>query len=85
MSKKILVDYIGSIEVTPQQINESIKENNGKLIVSGIMQRASSSDDKNFNQRHLQIDLPEETKELISRDSELHYLIGALGYEYKKF
>ena len=50
MSKKILVDYIGSIEVTPQQINESIKENNGKLIVSGIMQRASSSDDKNFNQ-----------------------------------
>ncbi len=50
MSKKILVDYIGSIEITPQQINESIQENNGKLIVSGIMQRASSSDDKNFNQ-----------------------------------
>lgn len=50
MSKKILVDYIGSIEITPQQINESIKDNNGKLIVSGIMQRASSSDDKNFNQ-----------------------------------
>ena len=47
--------------------------------------RGSSFDDKNFNQRHLQIDLPEETKELISRDSELHYLIGALGYEYKKF
>lgn len=50
MSKKILVDYIGSIEITPQQINESMQENNGKLIVSGIMQRASSSDDKNFNQ-----------------------------------
>lgn len=48
--KKVLIDYIGSIEVTPQQINESISENNGKLIVSGIMQRASSSGDKNFNQ-----------------------------------
>lgn len=48
--KKVLIDYIGSIEVTPQQINESINENNGKLIVSGIMQRASSSGDKNFNQ-----------------------------------
>lgn len=50
MSKKILVDYIGSIEITPQQINESMKDNNGKLIVSGIMQRASSSEDENFNQ-----------------------------------
>jgi len=48
--KKVLVDYIGSIEVSPQQINESLKDNNGKLIVSGVMQRASSSDDKNFNQ-----------------------------------
>jgi len=48
--KRVLIDYIGSIEVTPQQINESINENNGKLIVSGIMQRASSSGDKNFNQ-----------------------------------
>jgi hypothetical protein len=27
--------------------------------------------------------IPEETKELIRKDNELHYLIGALGYEYK--
>lgn len=28
--------------------------------------------------------IPEEIKELIRKDNELHYLIGALGYEYKK-
>jgi hypothetical protein len=28
--------------------------------------------------------LPEETKDLIRKDNELHYLIGALGYEYKE-
>ena len=50
MSKRILVDYIGSIEITPQQIVESIDKNGGKVIVEGIMQRASNSGDKNFNQ-----------------------------------
>ena len=47
MSKSLLVDYI-PFEVTPQQINESITENNGKLIVSGVLQRA---DAKNQNGR----------------------------------
>jgi len=28
--------------------------------------------------------IPEETKNLIRKDNELHYLIGALGYEYKE-
>jgi len=46
MSKQLLVDYI-PFEVTPQQINESLKKN-GKLIVSGILQRA---DAKNQNGR----------------------------------
>ena len=48
--KRVLIDYIGSIDLTPQQINESMAKNNGKLIVSGIMQRASSGNDENFNQ-----------------------------------
>ncbi len=48
--KQVLVDYIGSIEITPAQINESLNKNDGKLIVSGIMQRASDKSDKNFNQ-----------------------------------
>ena len=46
MSKRVLVDYIGSITVSPSEINESMNKNNGKLIVSGIMQRGSSDDDK---------------------------------------
>jgi len=46
MSKQILVDYI-PFEVTPQQINESMQKN-GKLIVSGVLQR---SDAKNQNGR----------------------------------
>ena len=46
MSKQILVDYI-PFEVTPQQINESMAKN-GKLIVSGVLQRA---DAKNQNGR----------------------------------
>ncbi len=46
MSKQILVDYI-PFEVSPEQINESIKTN-GKLIVKGTLQRAES---KNQNGR----------------------------------
>ena len=47
MSKKILVDYI-PFEVTKEQINESISENDGRLVVKGILQRA---DAKNQNGR----------------------------------
>ena len=46
-SRNLLVDYI-PFEVTPQQINESIKENNGRLVVNGVLQRA---DAKNQNGR----------------------------------
>ena len=37
--KQVIVDYI-PFEITPQQINEAMKENNGKLIVKGVLQRA---------------------------------------------
>lgn len=47
MNKELLVDYI-KFEVTPEQISESIKENNGRLIVSGVLQRANA---KNHNGR----------------------------------
>ena len=47
MSKKLLVDYT-LFEVSPQQINESLSENNGRLIVSGVLQRAEA---KNQNGR----------------------------------
>ena len=47
MNRQLLVDYL-PFEISTQQINESLKENNGKLIVSGILQRA---DAKNQNGR----------------------------------
>ena len=47
MSKQILVDYI-PFEVSPQQINESMSKNNGRLVVKGVLQRAEA---KNQNGR----------------------------------
>ena len=47
MDKQLLVDYT-VFEVTPQAINESLTQNNGKLIVSGVLQRAEA---KNQNGR----------------------------------
>ena len=47
MSKQLLVDYT-LFEVTPTQINESMARNNGRLIVSGVLQRANA---KNQNKR----------------------------------
>ena len=47
MSKQLLVDYI-PFEVTREQINESISDNNGRLVVKGVLQRAES---KNQNCR----------------------------------
>ena len=47
MSKSLLVDYI-PFEVTPQQINESMHKNGGRLVVKGVLQRAEA---KNQNGR----------------------------------
>ena len=45
--KQLIVDYL-PFEVKPEQITESMKENNGKLVVRGVLQRAES---KNQNGR----------------------------------
>ena len=45
--KEVIVDYI-PFEVSPQQINESMKNNNGRLVVKGVLQRAEA---KNQNGR----------------------------------
>ena len=47
MDKQLLVEYT-TFEVTPQQINESLNKNGGRLIVSGFLQRAEA---KNQNGR----------------------------------
>jgi len=54
MNKQVIVDYIGSLQFTPEQINESISNNDGKLIVSGIMQRGNAF---NQNQRKYPMDV----------------------------
>ena len=45
--KQLIVDYL-PFEILPEQISESMKENNGKLVVKGVLQRA---DTKNQNGR----------------------------------
>lgn len=35
--------------------------------------------------RHKQVEIPDNVKDLIAKDNELHYLMGRLGYEYKTF
>jgi len=47
VNKQLIVDYL-PFEVKPEQISESIKENDGKLIVRGVLQRAEA---KNQNGR----------------------------------
>ena len=39
--KQLIVDYL-PFEVKPEQITESMKNNNGKLIVRGVLQRAEA-------------------------------------------
>ena len=46
-SKQLLVEYT-TFEVTPQQVNESLTKNDGRLIVNGVLQRAEA---KNQNGR----------------------------------
>ena len=45
--KNLLIDYI-SFEITPQMIAESMEKNGGRLVVSGVLQRAEA---KNQNGR----------------------------------
>ena len=51
--KDLIVDYI-PFEVSPQQINESLKENDGKLVVKGVLQRkdAKKSKRKSISKRY---------------------------------
>ena len=47
MSKQVIVDYI-PFEISRDMINESMKENDGRLVVKGVLQRAEA---KNQNGR----------------------------------
>ena len=65
--KNLIVDYL-PFEIKPEQINESMKENNGKLIVRGILQRAEAKNQNGrvYPREILQREAKKYTKEFIS-------------------
>jgi hypothetical protein len=46
--KELLIERINNFTLTPQMLQESVKQNNGRLVVQGVVQRA---DAKNGNGR----------------------------------
>ena len=77
MNKKLLVD-VRPFEISRQKIDESIKENDGRLVVKGVLQRAES---KNQNGRVYprEVLLKEVSKYLDEQVSERRAL-GALAH-----
>ena len=62
MSKQLLVD-VRPFDISREKINESIKDNDGKLVVKGVLQRAES---KNQNGRVY-------PKDVLMRESKKYY------------
>ena len=62
--RQLIVDYL-PFEVKPEQINESMKENSGKLIVKGVLQRAEA---KNQNGRIYPREILEREAEKYSKE-----------------
>ena len=75
--KQLLVDYL-PFEITANAVNESIAKNNGKLIVTGILQRAES---KNQNGRIYPKDtLVREAKKYTDTFIKQHRALGELDH-----
>ena len=75
--KQLLVDYL-PFEVRPEQITESMKENNGKLVVRGVLQRAES---KNQNGRVYPKEvLMRESKKYLKEFISQHRALGELDH-----
>ena len=43
MNRRLLIDSVGTLNFTSEQINEAMDKNNGKLILTGVMQRADAT------------------------------------------
>jgi len=56
----------------------------GEIFDNKVKGTPSSFGDNKVIDRFSQIQISEETKDLIRKDNELHHLIGTLGYEYKE-
>lgn len=75
-------DWLNSKEIRNQFMTSIL--GHGELFDNKVKGTISSFGDKNVIDRFSQVQIPEETKELINQDSELHFLIGKLNYNYKK-
>ena len=51
--RQLIVDYL-PFEVRPEQITESMKKNDGKLIVRGVLQRAEAQNQKAYDNTPLE-------------------------------
>ena len=75
--KQLIVDYL-PFEIKPEHITESIKENNGKLVVRGVLQRAES---KNQNGRIYPREvLMRESKKYLKEFISQHRALGELDH-----
>jgi len=75
--KQLIVDYL-PFEVRPEQITESMKENDGKLVVRGVLQRAEA---KNQNGRIYPKDvLMRESKKYLKEFISQHRAMGELDH-----
>ena len=77
-------DWLNNKDVREQFLYENfgLFDNYGIKDIAGT--DSSFDSHKGVENRINQIEIPEEIKELIKKDNELHYLMGALGYEYKE-
>ena len=66
--KNLIVDYL-PFEIRPEQITESMKDNNGKLIVRGVLQRAEAKNQNGriYPREILHREAKKYTKEFISQ------------------
>jgi hypothetical protein len=75
-------DWLDSQSVRDDFMKKII--NNGEIYDNKVKGTHSSFNENiGLNSRINMVEIPDETKELIRKDSELHYLIGKLGYDYK--
>lgn len=67
--------------------NEFMKSltKHGELFNNKVSGTHSSFNDTNIMNRWKSVEFPKEVKDLIRNDNELHYLMGAIGYDYIKF
>jgi hypothetical protein len=74
-------DWLSSVDVRNDFMIKII--NHGEYYDNKVKGTQSSFYNDDVYDRISKVNVPEKTKYLISKDSELHYLIGRLGYDYR--